>query len=132
MKTLTLNFKIWKCGDDGGKNVAHGKGETRLLNKEGYMCCLGQFATQLNPQVKRCDMLGRCNPSNVSKVIPVLSKKIGMATWNIDDTKLTNSAIEINDDMNTSIKEKIKKLKSLFRKKGYKIKVTNLPKTLKS
>lgn len=128
MKILTLNFKKWKCGQDGDENVAHGRGGTKLLNNEGYMCCLGQFATQLNPKVKKQNILHKHNPCDLSEVIPALSKKFGH--YSIIDTKLSNAAIDINDDENTFIEQKIKKLKSLFRKRGYTIKVTNLPKTL--
>lgn len=126
MKTLTLDYKKWRCGSYGGKDTAHGRGSTNLLNKEGYMCCLGQFSTQLNPKVKLKDILNISAPSCLDKLIPALSKN----KLDVQDTNLSDSAMAINDDSNISIEQKIKKLKSLFQKKGYRIKVTNLPKTL--
>lgn len=127
MKTLTLNFKKWRCGRDGGKNVAHGEGWTRLLNIQGYMCCLGQFSTQLNPKVTRDNILECSSPCSLSNPIPILSKT---HFGDIENTSLSNKSIEINDDDNTSIDQKIKSLKTLFRTKGYKINITNLPKQL--
>lgn len=47
-KTLTLDLKKWRCGGDYGVKgeSSLGRGETELLNKQGCMCCLGQFAEQ--------------------------------------------------------------------------------------
>ncbi len=44
MKKYILDYSTWRCGDDGVNKV--GYGTTMLLNKEGYMCCLGQFCIQ--------------------------------------------------------------------------------------
>lgn len=73
MKTLILKEAKWRCGDvttnpikeiDGKKveiDVCRGKGNTELKNKEGYMCCLGQFTQQLKPGTQ---ILQKSDPSD--------------------------------------------------------------------
>lgn len=123
-KTLILNYRKWRCGRDG-KGNSHGQGSTRLLNSCGYMCCLGQFSPQLNPEITRENLLEGFSPEDLDKTIPGLTTKRGVI-----NTYLSNQAIEINDDRHTTITEKIKSLKGLFKEHGYRIKVVNLPKAI--
>lgn len=79
------------------------------------MCCLGQFTQQLKPGTQ---ILQKSDPSDTECLIPFLSRKVHN---NIVNTKLSTLAININDDNRTTIETKVKKLKSLFRKRGVKI-----------
>lgn len=124
MKILILDYSTWRSGGDGPNKL--GKGNTALLNREGSMCCLGQFAPQLNYGIKKDCMLDQGNPADLPKKIPGLSKRDGKNDYYLD-TKLSTTAIGINDDANTTPQEKIILLKRLFSKNGYKIKVINCP-----
>ncbi len=53
----------WSSGGDG--HFSTGIGPTRMLNSEGYMCCLGQFAQQVG--VKEQNLLGKTTPDHVAK-----------------------------------------------------------------
>lgn len=129
MKELTLNYKVWRCGgtvpSSNPKNC-HGEGVTALLNKNGYMCCLGQFALQLGAD--REEIIGRPYPTTIDKKISPLTK-VELNT--IVGTAFSEIAVDINDDDSTTIPEKIKALKKLCKKYKYKLKVINLPKRVK-
>ena len=60
-QTFTIDCNTWRCGDNGDYKL--GEGSTVLLNKEGYMCCLGQVALQLD--VHEADLLGVGEPEGV-------------------------------------------------------------------
>ena len=49
MKTITIDRSKWRCGHIGPN--ALGMGETQLKNNYGYMCCLGQWIEQTNPDL---------------------------------------------------------------------------------
>ncbi len=87
------------------------------------MCCLGQFALQL-ADVKECAIKGCAGPEKVGVYIPALV--IFNDHWRmLEDSKLSYEAIEINDNANTTVTEKIEKLKELFGDHGYEINVIN-------
>lgn len=115
-KTLILDEATWRCGKNSqNSNNRRGTGDTRLENEEGFMCCLGQFSNQLKKGLNiRCKMF----PAGTNEKIPLLTKR-GYNSY--VDTKLSNKAVVINDDESTSIYEKVRKLRSLFRTKGIKI-----------
>ena len=122
MKTLTLDVNKWRCGANGGYKL--GEGDTELLNSEGFMCCLGQFASQLNPIIKTEDLLYIGEPSDINYEIVDLNKKTGFE--NMCNTDLSFKAIDINDNDDTTVIEKIDLLKELFIKHNYNIEVINL------
>jgi len=92
-----------------------GRGNTELKNHQGYMCCLGQFTSQLKKGVK---ILGFNDPGNTGQLIPFLSKR---KHGSIVNTKLSDRAIDINDDRFTTVEQKVEKLTKLFAKEGIKI-----------
>jgi hypothetical protein len=120
MKYLTLDYSKWRCGTDGPYKL--GEGRTLLKNHEGFMCCLGQFAPQLNPKVAG-DLLDGAEPCELPRKVKLLNKK---GEWdNIVNTQLSKEAMNINDYKDTSPEEKIAKLRVLFKKHGYIIRVIN-------
>lgn len=128
-KELVLDYKTWVCGDgaQGDKSTSHGKGTSALLNKEGCMCCLGQFSFQAG--VAKKDLLGYADGTSlvlsVTAIhIPTLSRKDGQ------ETKFSNDAIEINDTGYTSIASKAKALKKLCSKHKRKLTFKNFPKRI--
>lgn len=108
MKEFVIDRAKWRCGGTNG----HGKGEVNLLNKEGYMCCLGMTCKQSG--ISNKELLGTQDPSDISnkyiKYFTMLSNGISF------NTKLSNKAIEINDDDLLTDEEREQKLKSLFSK----------------
>lgn len=62
IKTLTLDYSTWRCGEKGEHQV--GKGKTALLNIEGYMCCLGQWSLELGATKE--EMIGRGEPCELN------------------------------------------------------------------
>jgi hypothetical protein len=125
-KTLILDESIWRCGDNGYINyndendvrdVKRGDGDTLLKNDKGFLCCLGQFSVQLDKSTKD-DILGEGTPEDLNKVIPLLTKKVH---GKIENTSISDTAININDSTTLTIPEKVRKLKSLFKRRGVKI-----------
>jgi len=115
-KTLTLDISKWRCGLDSDN--ALGKGPTKLLNKEGYMCCLGQFALQLG--YSELSIKNQGMPSDIG----TKSDKDHLL---VDERGLEFSikAAAINDDEFTTPKQKIRQLKELCEKYGYTLQVVN-------
>lgn len=122
MKKLILDYSKWRCGENGSNQL--GQGDTYLLNEEGFQCCLGQFSTQLSDEVNE-HLLGEAEPSGIPVYIPDLNRHLGKKDY--INTNLSNDAININDDVNTSPDRKIALLKRLFGTKGYEIEVINHP-----
>lgn len=119
MKKLTLDYSKWRCGGIDNPN-ALGEGYTRMMNEQGFMCCLGQISLQLNESLTPDDIKYKAFPSSVDRDIPLLSSDAG-------DTILTDEAISINDDSDTTPNQKIALLQELFNSKGYKLEVINKP-----
>lgn len=119
-KTLTIDCAKWRCGDDSFyiKNKL-GAGDTRLLNSSGHMCCLGQMSLQLNKKLKSEDLLDKAVPDSCRMYIPFLT------TSSLKDTVLSGEAILINDDEDTTVKEKIRLLRALFKKKNITLRFIN-------
>lgn len=119
-KTLTIDCAKWRCGSisDISENRL-GFGDTEMLNREGYMCCLGQLSLQLNKKLGNCSILKRYSPEDCGARIPILTDK------NIRDTNLTFEAVTINDDEDTTVKEKIRLLRALFKKKNITLRFIN-------
>ncbi len=131
-KELVLNYRTWICGQpdiNENKKNCHGKGFTSLLNKEGFMCCLGQFSKQA--KCKKEDLLYVSMPEELDKLIVGLTKKKKNMFGDLDiiDTKMSERAININDDEDTTIIEKVRGLRKTFGRNGYTIKLKNFPKT---
>lgn len=126
MKKLILDYSKWRCGggiSDYNKN-ALGEGLTYLLNTEGYMCCLGQFSLQIAPKLKEKDIKGRGTPAGTNTNIGCLTKIHDGSVFN---STLSDLAMNINDDPNTTPEEKIAELKKLFLTHDYEIEVINKP-----
>lgn len=125
MKELILDKSIWRCGEDGGEGHELGAGNTQLCNVEGFQCCLGQFSLQLNKEltIDRIKRLG--TPYDLGIDLEPLNCAIEVTEgeYYYKDTRLSLEAVKINDDSQTTVEEKIKLLKELFLKHGYKITV---------
>lgn len=107
-KEIVINRAKWKT-------ATRGKGQTLLLNDEGYKCCLGFLVGQTT----KCKIKGYCVPSSCSNPPKEFEKSEAH-----NEDSLENSAIDINDNLSLNDKEREKQLKELFSKKSklYKLK----------
>ena len=122
IKELELDLNKWNCGRNG--KTSFGRGMTCLENLEGYQCCLGQFINQIDSNI---DIVDRGYPSSCKTEIDKLAIKRKQNAHNIyySDTKFSRKCFIINDDENTTVKEKIELLKNTCKKEGIKLKVKN-------
>lgn len=107
----------WRCGFDSSNQAGHG--ETNLLNGDGFMCCLGHCALQAG--AKKKDIKDKLMPNNISFHIPVLNKESKTYPGWYKDTKLSEAAAKINDDSELTLKQRERKLRSLFSKFKHKL-----------
>lgn len=125
-----LDVSKWRCGGPNGEwnPNALGEGEcAELLNVNGYMCCLGLFAKQ--KRIPKKDMLELSSPEDlanaIGKVYDPAFVEFDMDTYN--DTDLANELMGINDDYETTYKEKIELIRKKLEKHGHTLKVINDP-----
>lgn len=112
LDTYVIDRSKWRCGSDG--LFRSGKGLTKLLNAEGYMCCLGMTCQQAG--VLKTDLMNKNNPGEINSVVPRFSTKGKIDNTVITDTKLADAAININDDSSITREERERRLKTLFGK----------------
>ena len=107
---LVINRAKWRTGDYSHNET--GKGETSLLNKEGFMCCLGFRCNQMG--IPKKELLNIGVPAMLSDKfdIPDLINTLG------NDSEFANEAMSINDDSSTTPKEKEKLITNHFAKKN--------------
>lgn len=134
----TLDLNTWRCGGDSTLGWAVlGKGETQMLNDEGYRCCLGQFAKQQGVRDKY--LLYQGGPSDVVDMLKLDKKKmvydeafVFKSTFSfIRKTQLSNDLILINDDTDATIEQKIEKIRSLLEEHGHSLTVIPLKEEMK-
>lgn len=126
-----LDYNVWICGrpldNKHSKNNYLGVGHTELLNCQGYQCCLGQFCEQLG--ISKELLFRRMNPASVyglsggKSITFVKLDGLNRAYCNL----LAISAIEINDNMDTTISQKVIALQKLFKEHGHEIELVNFP-----
>lgn len=115
---VVIDRKRWRTGAEG--KYATGKGITRLRNETGYKCCLGFIVKAVCP---RTTITGRLTPEDTEKAIPGLSQQGTDESYvYFSNTELAAKAMEINDDGDTSPKEKEKLLRELFKPTVYRLK----------
>jgi len=98
---LVIDRSQWRCG---GYIGGYGKGTVRLLNKEGYMCCLGFRCLAHNEELP---ILNNAHPGQVTG-----------APRKLKNTRFMDSAIDINDDNELSSEVREKKLAALAKRNG--------------
>jgi len=107
-KTLYLDMTTWRCGGESqSEENTTGKGRTSLLNRDGYSCCLGQWIRQTDTTL---DIFKRDCPTDVPNC------NIRTLIKNNVDTEFGQVCMKINDNQQTSIKEKITKLCQILKK----------------
>ena len=103
---LIINRAKWRTG---AKSKAQtGKGDTALLNGEGFMCCLGFRCHQMG--IPKKDLLEITCPFHLSDDwnIPDLINIFG------GDSEFTCKAIQINDNSKLTSEEREKRITEHF------------------
>ncbi len=127
--TFTVDRSKWRSGhvEASDYNQASGYGKTRLLNDEGYQCCLGFACSALKiPKRELFDVTFPCIVfSHLNKKLTkrdlALVKAGEVGDVGFDDSEFTNKAVAINDDMNKTRKQREAALEQLGRE--YKIEI---------
>ncbi len=112
-KKLIVNRSKWRSGDGMTQKRSSGKGEIRLLNNEGYMCCLG-FACKQFGDLEDKHILHLDSPKQAYTAIEKLSNHVFHDC--VQNTSLSKQAMTINDDSLLTREEREKELKALFSK----------------
>ena len=123
---FTIDYLKWRCGgsDRPENNNALGKGDTALLNIQGFMCCLGQCALQRG--FSRETIFNLNSPTDLGKEDIIFNYKLNIGGGFLN-TPLSVNAISINDDTESTPKEKIEKLIPLFAANGHELEFINVP-----
>jgi hypothetical protein len=108
---VTIDRSKWRTGS--GSKYATGLGATKLLNSDGFMCCLGF-----------CCKAAGCSDKDIMNI----TSPVGVYSFNLAGTSLRYSqfslkAMEINDgSLIREVKEQ--KLSELFRDSSFEIEFT--------
>jgi hypothetical protein len=123
---VVIDRARWRTGSIEQNKT--GKGFTRLLNKEGFMCCLG-FCCQA-AGASDADLRYKLYPSGLANTtnsrVPRIRSLIEYdgRFGRFDDSDLSVSAMEINDCKCTTAPEKEEKLLELFKDSEFEIEFT--------
>lgn len=113
---FVIDTKKWRTGSEGSNKT--GEGNTLLLNKEGFMCCLGMCLQQIG--VDDVDLFGELTPASVKSNLDAM--KIFRNGFLFEPSNsFAKEAIRINDKESTTVDEKKEKLIELFAKNGHEI-----------
>lgn len=111
---FTVNRAKWRCGTNG-KN-RKGEGSVKLLNYQGYMCCLGFCSLQLGLNPK--DIIDIPFPYQINhpNLLGILNEvRFGDLMY----TDLSAKAVQINDNLALTPEEREKRLSELFAEHGH-------------
>lgn len=129
-----LDVSKWRCGSVGvnessDDNIGNrlGKGSTKFLNQQGYMCCLGQFAKQqgvddayLRVAFSPVDICTFDTNNKIYDEAFIVNKSEGYR-----NSELAKTLVGINDDSTTTIDTKINQIKDELHKYNHTLTVIN-------
>jgi hypothetical protein len=108
----------WCCGGADGEFI-NGKGQTKLLNCEGYMCCLGFVTAAANPELS---ILERAELVELKAPVSGLTYPDASMVWKgWRNTQLTLVAMAINDSGLLQPQEWEARLLELFEDSRYEL-----------
>lgn len=123
---VVIDRSKWRCGGTGFKNQV-GNGDTQLCNSQGFYCCLGFISKKVRGNSKG-KIVGLADPAQCKFDIPeLIESRYFYDKTRKFNTHLANQAITINDNTNTTYKQKEKLLKALFKDTCYKLKFVGEP-----
>jgi len=113
MEKLIIDRSKWRTGGNSSSENMTGKGDTLLLNPQGFMCCLGFEALRRG---KEPDEILNCAEPHDVGAIPFLSlPDEDGEEYGYSDTAFTSQAIRINDDDNITPEEREQKITTKFK-----------------
>lgn len=112
---FTVDRATWRCGNYGP--YKKGMGSTKLLNEEGFMCCLGQCALQLGATKEQ--ILDAFGPTQLPMQLSFLS--IPSEDSGLTLTNLSIQAMNINDSNNFTPKNREELLIQAFARDGHEL-----------
>ena len=127
MKKLILDYSKWRCGGYDYVNKLGG-GYTKLLNEEGFQCCLGQFALQLDCSVD--EISWKYTPDQIKKPIELLNFITNDELIPFGISYFSSKAIGINDSPHTTPLQKIALLTELCNEHNIELEVINQPENI--
>jgi hypothetical protein len=108
---VTIDRSKWRTG--GIYDSATGRGATKLLNNEGYMCCLGF-----------CCKAAGCSDEDIMNVIsPAGVYRLNFGGSSLRDSRFDCNAMKINDS-NLTREVKEQRLLELFKDSSFEIEFT--------
>jgi len=119
-KTFIIDRSKWRAGGLYAANAnCIGRGNTEMLNVEGFMCCLGQIADQCG--VAKKHLLCASSPEIVRMELEFHNSKVP-AKFKFLLGKIGDDAIHINDNDKESATAKQRRLKKLFNRHNISLK----------
>ena len=115
-----IDCDTWNCASFTDR------GFVALLNPEGNKCCLGFISEQSG--VEPVNMRGVLSPFFVET--KWLRVKSGVTNSPGNEMDIIAAAISINDESSLTLKERVERLRALFKKHGVKLVFKNLKKYL--
>jgi hypothetical protein len=128
MKQLIIDRSKWRTGNDGEHQT--GKGDTRLINKQGYMCCLGFYMRDL-ANIDKNVLLNEATPAHAAHVglakdfynqnedVKLLVRKIQNCDYL--NTDFCEKAMKTNDNPGITSEEREGCIEALFLGKGVEV-----------
>jgi len=115
---FVLDVNKWICGSpikSPSKGNFLGEGITQLINKQGYMCCVGQFALQCGVRSEDLKLISG---------IPFTSRenRYRKLIVNLEQDTLRD-LYAINDDKQILIENKIRYISKILKDSGHTLKV---------
>lgn len=127
MTTYTLDTSKWRCG---GSVPSLGKGDTFLLNHEGYMCCLGQFSLPYVSDEESLRILA--DPKDAANDLDCGYHEAFVtegwrkgATCSWVNTELAAELMAVNDCPVTTPAEKVEQIRVLLAQEGHELVVVD-------
>lgn len=115
-KKFVIDRSKWRSGSMGEHAI--GKGNTEMLNEQGYMCCLGQICKQL--EVQDHLLLGVLTPASTARLgnMKAQLEEIGLVqtkvtsekTSDVINSEICSKMIDINDRTEYSLDTREKML----------------------
>ena len=118
---FTIERSTWRCGClNINLTRRNGEGLTKLLNREGFRCCLGSVCSQLGvPDDKLLDIEYPSSGHLSDFPIDILRTRNPFGLG-IENTQLAQDAININDS-SALLTDKEAQLIELFAKHGHQL-----------
>lgn len=106
---LIIDRSKWRTGE--GSFSETGKGDTQLLNKQGFMCCLGFRCNQMG--IPKKDLLNKGTPEALADLYNIADLIEGDEDgWG--NTKFAKEAVHLNDSIRLTSKEREKAIEEHF------------------